>query len=76
VGGEEVVTVEKVLRHLIGMAKIPIECVLDPTLLRPSDVTLQIPDCQKFRAATGWKPIYNAEAALSFLLEETRKSNF
>jgi GDPmannose 4,6-dehydratase/GDP-4-dehydro-6-deoxy-D-mannose reductase len=76
VGGEEVVTVEKVLHHLIGMAKIPIECVLDPTLLRPSDVTLQIPDCEKFRRVTGWKPIYNAEAALSFLLEETRKSNF
>ena len=55
------------------MAKCKITCRLDKNLLRPVDVTLQIPDVSKFRNETGWKPRYSFKESMQFLLEECRK---
>ena len=41
----------------------------DPALLRPSDITLQIPAVGKFIKATGWKPKYSLEESVAFLLD-------
>jgi nucleoside-diphosphate-sugar epimerase len=50
------------------------ECTkVDPKLLRPSDVTLQVPCVDKFRKATGWKPRYPFEQSVDLLLEHWRK---
>jgi GDP-mannose 4,6-dehydratase len=73
IGGVETMTVGKVLEILKGMATRPIEHVVDPSLLRPSDVTLQIPDTTRFCAATGWKPQIPVETTLRDLLEYQRK---
>ena len=56
IGGSETMTVGRVLEIFKGMAKCRIEHEVDPSLLRPSDVTLQIPDISKFRAESGWAP--------------------
>jgi GDPmannose 4,6-dehydratase/GDP-4-dehydro-6-deoxy-D-mannose reductase len=73
IGGEETMTIGELLDKLKGMAKCPIEHVVDPALLRPSDVTLQIPDIGKFKKATGWKPQISATQTLLDLLNYHRE---
>jgi GDPmannose 4,6-dehydratase len=44
-------------KKLLALSKVKnIKVKVDPSRLRPSDVTLQIPSTNKFRKATGWKP--------------------
>jgi len=58
IGGNETMSIGKMLRTLISFAKVPIEWEVSSSLLRPTDVTLQIPDISKFFIATGcgWTP--------------------
>jgi len=50
-------TVRDMLNILLGMSKVKnIKVEVDPARLRPSDVTLQIPNIDKFQKETGWKP--------------------
>jgi GDPmannose 4,6-dehydratase/GDP-4-dehydro-6-deoxy-D-mannose reductase len=72
IGGERTMTVGAMLEMMKGMARCPIQHVVDPALVRPSDVTLQIPDTSKFRAATGWAPAIPVEATFRDLLEYHR----
>jgi GDPmannose 4,6-dehydratase/GDP-4-dehydro-6-deoxy-D-mannose reductase len=72
IGGERTMTVGAMLEMMKGMARCPIQHVVDPALVRPSDVTLQIPDTSKFRAATGWAPAIPVETTFRDLLEYHR----
>jgi GDPmannose 4,6-dehydratase/GDP-4-dehydro-6-deoxy-D-mannose reductase len=69
IGGARTLTVGAMLDVLKSLARVPIEHVVDPALLRPSDVTLQIPDTSKFVAATGWTPEIPLETTLGDLLD-------
>lgn len=73
IGGTATMTVGEVLKRLIAMAKKPIPTRQDPALLRPADVTLQIPNVERFVAATGWKPKYSFDDSLAHLLEYWRR---
>jgi GDPmannose 4,6-dehydratase/GDP-4-dehydro-6-deoxy-D-mannose reductase len=73
IGGDRTMTIGELLEILKGMATCEIEHEVDPTLLRPSDVTLQIPDSSRFKAVTGWKPEIPPEQTLSDLLDYQRK---
>lgn len=73
IGGHTTMTVGEMLEIMKGMARCPIEHEVDPTLLRPSDVTLQIPDSSKFIAATGWKAEISSRKTLSDLLDYYRQ---
>lgn len=72
IGGDTPVEVGEVLSYLKDLAKVPISCEIDPYLMRPSDVTLQVPDCTKFKNLTGWKPKFSIFDSIEHLLEETR----
>jgi GDP-mannose 4,6-dehydratase len=72
IGGNTVITVGEFLAALKKLARVPIRSRVDPTLLRPADVTLQIPDTSKFAAATGWRPKYAFDESVAFLLAECR----
>lgn len=72
IGGNRTMTVGQMLDILKGMAKCRIEHEVDPALLRPSDVTLQIPDTSKFRKATGWEPEIPLDVTLRDLLDYHR----
>lgn len=74
IGGTTTVTVGSFLQTLKKLAKRPIPSKQDPALLRPSDVTLQIPDTTKFRDATGWTPRYSFEESVAHLLDHCRKA--
>ena len=72
-GGTNSATVGQILDLLISKSRVPIRKKLDKELLRPTDVTLQIPDCSKFLSLVDWKPKYSLLDSLEFLLDETRK---
>ena len=74
VGGASGMTVGEFLEILKQNATCPIPSRLDPELLRPADVTLQIPDTSKFIAQTNWQPRYNLQESVTFLLEYCRKT--
>ena len=63
-------TVEKMLNMLLSFSpmKDNIKVNVDKELLRPSDVTLQIPDISKFVKATNWKPKIPLEKTLGAIL--------
>ena len=75
IGGDVHMSVGEYLNKLIEMSplKDKIKIKIDPTLLRPSDVTLQIPSSEKFRKATGWKPKYSYLDTLKSLLDYWRE---
>lgn len=68
IGGVEQMTIAEVLETLSGMANCEISHKVDPDRLRPSDVTLQIPEISKFQKITNWKPEISARQTLEDLL--------
>jgi GDPmannose 4,6-dehydratase/GDP-4-dehydro-6-deoxy-D-mannose reductase len=73
IGGKTTMTVGQFLDLLKSLAKTPIPSRVDPALLRPADVTLQVPATERFEQATGWKPRYSFEESVSFLLDHWRR---
>lgn len=72
IGGQTVMKVGEFLDLLKSLAKTKIPSRVDPSLLRPSDVTLQIPSTEKFEKATGWVAEYSFKDSVSFLLDYWR----
>ena len=72
IGGNRTMTCGDMLELLKGLAQCRIEHAVDPSLLRPSDVTLQIPNTSKFEDATGWRPEIPFEDTLKDLLDYHR----
>lgn len=73
IGGTKTMKVGDFLETLRSLATVPVRARVNPELLRPADVTLQIPDTSKFAAETGWSPRYSFEESLAFLLDYWRK---
>jgi GDP-4-dehydro-6-deoxy-D-mannose reductase len=79
IGGEETMTIGDILNIYKELATCEIEHEVDPARLRPSDVTLQIPDISKFQEVTGWKaqivPRKTFEDLLNYHRELIRKQS-
>ncbi|MBQ9273193.1 MAG: GDP-mannose 4,6-dehydratase [Succinivibrio sp.] len=75
IGGTHTCTVGDTLKTLISFspraAEIKVET--DPSRLRPVDADLQIPDCSKFKAHTGWQPEIPYETTMRDLLDYWRQ---
>ncbi len=73
IGGNETMTVGEMLEKLLKLSTVKnIVVEIDPERLRPSDVTLQIPDTSKFRNETSWKPEVPFDRTLENLLNYWR----
>lgn len=74
IGGDITMTIREMLDMLLTMTTHPtkIEVKIDPALIRPADVTLQIPCSDKFKAVTGWKPIIPYKQTLLDMLKYWR----
>ena len=74
IGGDYTCTVGEALDMLISKSKNPKAFIkeLDPNRVRPTDITLQIPDSTKFRDKTGWKPTKGLEEICEDLLNYWR----
>jgi GDP-4-dehydro-6-deoxy-D-mannose reductase len=73
IGGTTVMSVGDFLEMLKENAKCAIPTEVDPYLLRPVDVTMQIPNTNKFCNDTGWQVKYSFEDSVKFFIEEVRK---
>lgn len=73
IGGPKTLTVGEFLELLRSRARCSIPARVDAALLRPADVTLQIPDVSKFTRKTGWKPRYSFQESVDFLLDYCRR---
>ena len=75
IGGNRTMSIGDMLNMLLSFSpkKDEIKIEVDPKLLRPSDVTLQIPDISKFINETGWKPKIEMEQTMEDLLNFWRK---
>ena len=74
IGGVETMTVGQMLDKLLAMSTVKnIKVEVEPTRLRPSDVTLQIPCVDKFYKTTRWKPEIPFEKTLEDTLEYWRQ---
>ena len=73
IGGIEPLTIKKCLDLLIK--KMGVEVVTRPNsnLMRPSDISIQIPDITKFTKATGWKPKLSLDESMDFFVSEIYK---
>ena len=72
IGGDTVIKIGEFLDILKQKAKCHIKSSMNPELLRPADITLQIPDRSKFENATGWKPKYSFNESVEYLLDYCR----
>jgi GDP-mannose 4,6-dehydratase len=75
IGGDYTCTVGDALDMLINKSKNPKAFIkeLDPNRVRPTDITLQVPDSTKFREKTGWKPTKGLEEICDDLLNHWRE---
>ncbi|MCK4809555.1 MAG: GDP-mannose 4,6-dehydratase [Candidatus Omnitrophica bacterium] len=69
IGGNRTMTVGEALDIVLSFSKKKFEIKVDPQLLRPSDVTLQIPCIDKFRNDTGWEPEVPLKETLKDMLD-------
>jgi GDP-4-dehydro-6-deoxy-D-mannose reductase len=74
IGGNKTMKVGEFLELLKKHSKVKIISKVDPKLLRPTDVTLQIPDMKKFFKHTGWKPKVKFEDSVKKLLQHCREN--
>ena len=75
IGGDQTCTVGEALDKLISMStKKDLIKKLDKDRLRPTDITLQIPDTTKFRHEFAWTPMKNLTNICEDLLDYWRKN--
>jgi len=73
IGGDHTCTVADMLDTLISMSTVKdIKIETDPERLRSVDADLQVPNTNKFRTATGWKPEIPFEQTMKDLLQYWR----
>jgi GDP-mannose 4,6-dehydratase len=73
IGGNETITIGEMLDRLIKIStRRDLRVEVDPSLLRPSDVTLQIPCVDKFKKLTGWEPKISLDTTLQDTLDYWR----
>lgn len=75
IGGNTTMTIKEMLDLLLSFStmKDKIKVEVDQELLRPSDVTLQIPDISKFEKITNWKAEISLETTLKDTLDYWRE---
>ena len=82
IGGTYTCTIREMLDHLLSLSFVKeIQVVQDPGRMRPIDADLQVPNVDKFKKHTGWKPQYTFSQTMQDLLgywrlEVSKNSNF
>jgi len=77
IGGNDTYTVGEALENLLDKSFLDrkdFKIEIDPDRIRPTDITLQVPDCSKFKNDTGWKPIKKLDDVTDDLLSYWRET--
>ncbi len=70
IGGIEQISVGGVLQKLIELSGVEIPTKENESLLRPKDISIQIPDITLFTNDTGWKPRRNLNESINHFWNE------
>lgn len=73
IGSETSITMNQLLTKLIQLSGVKASIKIDAKLLRPNDTSNHIPNTNKFRKHTNWKPQITLEKTLDDLLDYWRK---
>jgi GDP-mannose 4,6-dehydratase len=73
IGGTTPIKIEDFLNLLIDKFDVEVKTVENKNFLRPSDISVQIPDITKFTKCTGWKPKISFNDGLDFFVKEVYK---
>ena len=75
IGGDYNCTIGDALDMLISKSKTPKAFIkeFNPNRVRPTDITLQVPDSTKFRKKTGWMPVKGLSEICDDLLNYWRE---
>ena len=73
IGGTEPLKIKDCLDILIKKMGVDVITEQNPTLMRPSDISVQIPDISKFSNQTGWKPKIQLNECVDFFVDEVYK---
>jgi GDP-mannose 4,6-dehydratase len=74
IGGNHTCTVGEILDFLLSKSKVKISYRVDKSRIRPIDADLQIPNTNKFRKHTGWRPKFKFEETMLDLLNYWREN--
>ena len=74
IGGNKVLSVKKFLSKLIKFSNVKIKTTTNKKLLRPADVSFQIPNSNKFRKRMRWNPQVSLELSIIKLFNYFRKN--
>ncbi len=66
------VAMADVLDELVAMAELPVECRIDPELLRPVELPVLEGSADRAKVDTGWEPTLQLTATLADVLKEAR----
>jgi len=67
------IKIKDMLDKLIELSNVDLKVETDQSRMRPSDVELLVGSAEKFKKATGWKPIISFDQTLGDLLEYWRQ---
>lgn len=73
IGGSHTCSVDDILTYLLKESMGSYDVKVDRDRLRPIDADNQIPDCSKFKAATGWEPTISFQRTMGDLLNYWRE---
>ena len=76
IGGDHTCSVGDMLENLLSKSIIPrnlVDIIVDPQLVRPTDITLQIPCSDEFKKDTGWKPTLGIDEICEDILSYWRE---
>ena len=74
IGGNHTCSVGEILDFLLSKSKVKISYRVDKSRIRPIDADLQIPNTNKFRKHTGWRPKFTFEETMLDLLNYWREN--
>lgn len=69
----QTVSMQHLLDALLSLGNAPIECEVDPSLIRPIDLPVLRGSFAKLRTATGWEPEIHLDETLTMVLEDARQ---
>ena len=70
IGGNIGIRIGDFLQMLISKMNVPVKTYQNPSLMRPSDITVQIPSMAKFTRDTGWRPVIPFDESVDYFIEE------
>jgi GDP-4-dehydro-6-deoxy-D-mannose reductase len=74
VASGRLVTMERIVELLVGLAEVPVRVEQDPERLRPAEIPRLSGDPSRLRTATGWEPQIPLEQTLADTLAAARQT--